>query len=174
MRGKGLLESAMEVTKEYLRKHYDYDATTGTFYLREDPDNRYKDQYVGLPAGSQHLRGYLHIYINEKPYKAHRLVWVYFFGDWPEVVDHLNGRVWDNRLENLRATDQTTNNRNAKTRHDNISGISGLHYRPSTAAWVVQIGTDHGRKTLYQGKDFFEACCRRKAAEIRHRYTGRT
>ena len=153
----------MEITREYLQEHFDYDACTGAFHRRSN----------GKMAGSQHSRGYIDISIGRKLYKAHRLVWMLFHGVWPVGVDHINGRNWDNRLENLRVADQTLNNRNARIRKDNATGLSGVH-RAATGLWVVQIGTDDGRKCLYQGKDFFEACCRRKAAELKHDYTGRT
>ena len=126
-------------------------------------------------VGNIHPRGYLCIQLGDRIYKAHRLAWLYANGRWPEPgTDHINGDKLDNRLENLRVATQIVNNRNAKIRKDNVAGLAGVCYRKATAQWVVQIGTDAGRKCLYQGKDFFEACCRRKSAELKHNYTGRT
>lgn len=47
------------------------------------------------------------------------------------IVDHINGNPLDNRLCNLRITDEFGNTQNAKRREDNTCGIKGVSiYRP--------------------------------------------
>ena len=141
-----------------LSEIFDYDAGTGA--LHRD----------GMIAGGLDSRGYVQVYVDRRPYRAHRLIWMMHYGVWPVGIDHINGIKWDNRLENLRVADASINGRNVPPR--NGKGISGVTYRKDRKQWVAQIAGD-ARRTLYNGKDFFEACCRRKAAELKHNYTGR-
>ena len=70
--------------------------------------------------------------------------------------DYIAGNVrWATRKE------QSVNRR---TFTSNTSGIKGVHYKPSHDAWVARCG-GNTRITLYHGKDFFDACCARKAWE---------
>jgi hypothetical protein len=55
-------------------------------------------------AGYLGKDGYIRIKINNKGYTAHRLVYIYHYGDIPNdlQIDHINGIRDDNRIENLR------------------------------------------------------------------------
>ena len=100
-----------------------------------------------------------------KNYQAHRLIWLMMTGKWPTQTDHKNGIRNDNRWENLRNVSHTENTRNARKRHDNTSGCSGVTFHKSTNKWQVRIGTGKGPKHLgvFETKD--EAIEARKRAE---------
>lgn len=49
----------------------------------------------------------------------------------------------------------------------NRSGITGVSYDSSRERWIIHIQTVAGRYVAYN-KDFFEACCQRKAMELIH------
>jgi hypothetical protein len=68
----------------------------------------------GSVAGSIHRYGYRVINVDGKSYGAHRLVWLYVHGEWPNVIDHINGDRADNRIANLRDVDTRTNAENRK------------------------------------------------------------
>jgi hypothetical protein len=58
--------------------------------------------------------GYLIVGLNGKIYLLHRLAWLYVYGEFPNVIDHINGNTLDNRIENLRNGTVRQNNQNRK------------------------------------------------------------
>lgn len=96
--------------------------------------------------------------------KAHRLIWAYENGDWPEHdVDHINGVRDDNRIANLRAVTRLANLRNCCVRSDNTSGIVGVDQKPD-GKWRARIGVK--LVGTFATKD--EAISARRAAEVAH------
>ena len=63
----------------------------------------------GTIAGGQHSAGYIRITIDGEIYVAHRLVYFYRTGEWPNgYVKHHNGIKNDYRWSNLYLTDTRT------------------------------------------------------------------
>ena len=102
----------------------------------------------------------------------HRYIWETAFGPIPEgmYIDHINGVRHDNRLENLRLVDRTGNARNAKRRNDSSSGVTGVHFHKQHGKWNSRINHEGKRVELGLYRDWFEAVCARKAAEVRLGY----
>ena len=65
-------------------------------------------------------------------------------------------------LGNVRWATRTQQARNKRKYKSNSSGISGVSFDSKINRWVSQ----HNRVIYYRGKDFFEACCARKTAEL--------
>jgi hypothetical protein len=83
----------------------------------------------GLTAGDVHERGVRRIGIDGVRYKAHRLAWLHFYGDWPsKVLDHIDGDPSNNAISNLRECSMSQNIANAKRRVDNTSGFKGVYF----------------------------------------------
>jgi hypothetical protein len=100
-----------------------YEPETGDFYwIHRDTDQK----KLGLNASIVRSHGYLNICIDSQYYYTHRLAWFYVHGEWPKVIDHINGDKTDNRIENLRSVDQRCNVQNVlKVRKHNDSGVLG-------------------------------------------------
>lgn len=54
------------------------------------------------------------------------------------TVDHINRDTLDNRAENLRIVDRTTQIINQNIRKDNTSGVKGIYYSKNEKAWKAQ------------------------------------
>ena len=131
-----------DLTPERLREVLDYNRDTGVFVWAVPTNPRIK---VGDVAGCVPERGYRLVRIDRHPYRAHRLAWLYVYGEWPAVqIDHINGDRADNRLANLREATGAENMQNQRRpQSNNQSGFLGV--RPSGGRWraAIMVG---GRK----------------------------
>lgn len=147
----------------YVRKTYKYDAGTGALVYASSAGCRKKGASVGWLDG-----GYLKTKVNRKKIPVHRLIWFMVYGHMPEIIDHINGDTTDNRIVNLRDVGAGDNARNTKVNKGNTSGLMGVSWYHG-CKWVAYIGKTP-RKHLGYSRDFFEACCLRKSAEVNMNY----
>jgi hypothetical protein len=68
---------------------------------------------------------YIYIGIEGKNYLAHRLAWLYVYGEWPKEIDHANRDGLDNRIQNLRKATRSQNQIN-KPRRNGVAGSKGV------------------------------------------------
>lgn len=139
----------MTVTLAHLQHRLHYAPTTGVFTWRNP--NKYRSEYAGRVAGSLHTMGYIHIYVDGKAYKAHRLAWFYVYGEWPVLdIDHMNGDRADNRIENLREISRSGNAENRhRAREGHATGLLGVVWRARNRKYEARISV--GGKYLYLG-----------------------
>ena len=85
--------------------------------------------------------GYNHIYVNNKLYKNHRLVWLYVYGYFPKnCIDHINGIRNDNRLCNLREATKQQNSHNQKNKHShNTTGFMGVDFHKASKKFRARL-----------------------------------
>ena len=134
----------------------------------------YQSRFIGQTVGSKHVKGYIHIRAEGKTYKAHRLAFLYMIGNFPaDQVDHINQRPADNRWSNLREATNSDNQKNSTLRTDSKSGLMGVCWRQKKQRWAARISHNGRRVQLYENKDFFEACCARKSAEVKYGFDPR-
>lgn len=74
-------------------------------------------------------------------------------------IDHIDGDVLNNKIENLRLVTLSLNQRNSKIPKNNKTGIIGV--TPKSDGFVVQCAGTY----IGYFNDFFEACCARKSRE---------
>jgi hypothetical protein len=124
------------LTQQRLQELLKYDSLTGVFTWSVTRGN----MRAGACAGTYDKRGYLRISIDSVVYAAHRLAWLYVHSAWPSgVIDHINRNTGDNRLCNLRDTDQCVNTQNACTRKDSPVGLRGVTRHPYSKKWRARI-----------------------------------
>lgn len=133
------------LTQSHLKSLFDYDQKTGAFTriasLRKDR--------IGQQAGHINKRGYVTVSVHNQLYYAHRLAWMYVYGVWPaKLIDHIDTDKTNNRIANLRVTDDRGNKENRKTPYANTaSGVLGV-YRTSKR-WYSKIKV--GGRQIYLG-----------------------
>jgi len=144
-----------------------YNADTGAFtWIKQTGSIQ-----VGYIAGNVNYTGYRRLVIDGKYRLAHRIAWLYTYGTFPESqIDHINGIRDDNRIDNLRAVNNSENSKNSKLRNDSTAGITGLSERRNGKSWRVYVQADGKLIGLGTHSDFFEACCIRKSAELEYNY----
>lgn len=126
------------ITQEQLKRVLQYDPLSGAFTRIK----RCRGARFGEIAGSLESNGYVKIIINRRKYWAHRLAWLYMYGEFPKKnIDHINGIRSDNRIENIRECNRSENAQNRSCR--------GTTYAKRLGKWRAQITVSY--KNIYLG-----------------------
>jgi len=135
----------VNLDQEKLLRHFWYDTDTGDLY-------RLKDSVKGRPLGSGgSSAGYIYVLFEGNVYLAHRLVWLYVHGKWPEQgLDHIDLNPRNNRISNLREASQLQNMHNLYISVQNSSGVAGVTWDKATNKWKAQ-GSYNGKR-VYLGR----------------------
>jgi hypothetical protein len=109
-----------------LRANYYLKPEEGRFYRKRDdrPVKGYlrdkKDRYMRMDF---YINGILvHCYY-------HHAVWLYNYGDLPEILDHIDGNPLNNRVSNLRAVTRSENKLNSvyQWKPNKDTGLPGVY-----------------------------------------------
>lgn len=123
------------LTQSELKIQLHYDENTGLF-TRLVAKRGVK---VGAVTGSSNGYGYLEIRVNYKKLKAHRLAWLYVYGEFPSCdLDHRDGNRSNNRIKNLRLCTELENLKNSGVRKGNVSGVKGVNWHKSRGKWQAR------------------------------------
>ena len=98
-----------ELTQILLRELFEY--VDGNLYRKTSPSRNVK---IGDLAGCVNNHGYREIRISYKPYKAHRLIFLYHHGYLPKYLDHIDGNRSNNDISNIREATKNQNGMNQK------------------------------------------------------------
>lgn len=134
------------LTQNELKSRLHYDHETGLFTAIIKTAQRVK---IGDISGSVNSDGYINIFVKNVSYKAHRLVWLYLYGEFPKgQIDHINGIKTDNRLCNLRECTQHENHKNVGIKASNTSGYKGVSFNKRLQKWTARCRADEKRHFL--------------------------
>lgn len=88
-------------------------------------------------AGCHAFKGYWVVRIGGKNHYYHRVIYLMHNGESPSMIDHIDGDPSNNRIDNLRAADVTSNAWNQKTQKNNKSGVKGVSWNKRAQKWVA-------------------------------------
>ncbi len=141
-----------------------YESSTGLFTWLVD---RTPSIRAGAIAGALQSNGYIHIKIDERTYKAHRLAWFFIHRKWPvEFIDHRNMVKDDNRIENLREASRSQNNTNRKVPANSLSGHTGVGWNCRSKKWCARVVIGGKRRNVGFFTHKEEAIAARNAAAL--------
>jgi hypothetical protein len=134
----------MTLTAERVRELFTYDPDTGVLAYRVAAGRcgRYP---AGTPAGwVDTSNGYAYVQIGKTKYKLHRVIWLHYYGKWPDNdVDHRDLNKINNSIRNLRSVTDFENSRNKRVLSSSKLGVKGVRrdkrnkLRPYTA--IIQV-----------------------------------
>lgn len=131
-----------------------YDLETGNFRWKQSRGRAASNSAAGTISGS----GYIHIRLEGKIYQAHRLAWLYVYGEFPsKYIDHANRIKTDNRICNLREVTKSQNAQNTLVSKANTSGIKGVNWCKRDKKWRASIKLNGKFKSLGYFSDVKDA-----------------
>lgn len=165
------------LTQTLVKELMEYDPETGDCFWKprnesHQPDlrllNSWNTKFAWKKVGFVSKQsGYMQTALLGKQQQLHRLIWLYVYGEIPETIDHIDSVRTNNRILNLRSVSQGTNNKNAKRRNDNKTGVTGIRLTEN-GKWLVRIRVN--KKLIVAGRfdDFEEAVKVRNSLEKEH------
>lgn len=116
-------------------------------------------------AGWEDEFGYLHIRLGKKLYLAHRLIYLYYTGELPPLVDHIDRNPRNNHIDNLRGATKKLNAINSGIPINNTSKVKGVSWNKNSGKWTAQIKNDGVKIHLGSYSSLSDAVVARKIAE---------
>lgn len=155
----------MHLTQTALQQLLNYDPITGQFSWATRVSQRCKP---GDPAnGRDNGNGYRQITLQGEAFMAHRLAWLYVYGEWPkEEIDHINGNRSDNRITNLRKASRKQNMENKRLYRNSTSGVRGVSWDKKSQKWRAHIRSNGKSAHLGFYEDLGEASAAARAARL--------
>lgn len=119
------------ITQSELKTYFHYEPETGNLTRIKATTNRV---CIGSIAGTVNTqkngKSYIEVSVNYKRYLAHRLIWLYVHGFFPDdKIYHIDGCGTNNKLSNLRSVSVKENNKNRRMQSNNTSGVNGVHWK---------------------------------------------
>lgn len=112
------------MTQEYLKSKLHYDSTTGIFTWLTGQNT---GKVAGCKNGDLPDKGYWKISIDKIRYSAHRLAWLYEYGEFPpSILDHIDKNRINNSISNLRLATDLLNSRNQSIYKNSPTGFHGV------------------------------------------------
>lgn len=121
---------------------------SGLRWARNAANNKIKMHDI---AGRQKNDGYWQVYIIDRRYENHRIIYELCTGliiPSGKVIDHIDRNPANNLIDNLQIVSRKENALNQKKRKTNNSGITGVHLSKTKYGdyWVAQASDIDGKR----------------------------
>lgn len=165
---------------DWLRNKFIYDTETGRVLYKETYGTRGRRHtrsltdlgWIQKDNRTGYTRRACRFYYDDGTYKTtnvSRVAWAMSKGEWPKgELDHIDGDPFNNKIENLRDVDHTTNGRNQRTPSNNTSGVCGVYINKNNGTYIARIKVNYQNISLGSYKTLEEAKEARKKAEIEY------
>ena len=124
-------------SQEELRRSFYYNNGDLFFYPFQGTRNRWS-RLSNRKIGHKNKDGYFVCQWKHKIMYLHRMIFMYHHGYLPEQIDHIDGNKSNNKIDNLRAADNSLNMHNTTKRVDNTSGVKGVWFSKRDNKWVAE------------------------------------
>lgn len=124
--------------KEEVRDYLSYDEHTGNLAWIKKTGSK---TVIGNTAGWYNKEhGHFYVTVNGTTYTAHRVAWYLKTGVQPPMfIDHHDGDGANNKWDNLRLADKSTNGFNRGKQSNNKSGYKGVSWSKHNSKWRAYI-----------------------------------
>ena len=148
----------LEVSQERVLELFRYEE--GKLLRRSD------NKEMGIYSQKHHR--YARIVIDGKDHKLHRIIFLYHKGYLPDIIDHINGDRYDNRIENLREANTYQNRQNSRIYSTSKSGVKNVYWNSSMNKWRVSMHINGKKHCFGHYGDIEEA--KQVATSMRDKY----
>ena len=148
----------LQVSHERVLELFDYD--DGKLFRKSD------GKQIGCYTTKHHR--YARMSIDGKYYKVHRIIFLYHKGYLPDIIDHINGDRYDNKIENLREVNTYQNRQNSRIYSTSTSGVKNVYWDENYKKWRVSFSVNGKRKNFGAYDDLEEA--KQVATSMRDKY----
>lgn len=161
--------------------NYSLDVFSKLLYLDSEYNLRWK---IDRPhckkdslAGSINFEGYSQITIMGCNYYCHRIAYMLIHSidtlSSEIILDHADGDKSNNRPDNLRLANKSTNGMNRGKQSNNSSGFKGVSFRKDRNKWLAKITKDGKAHHLglFDSKEKAALAYRQAASEIHGKFT---
>ena len=101
---------------------------------------------------------YLRSRYKNQRFMVHQIVFLMHHGFLPKIIDHIDGNIQNNKIENLREATASQNSHNQKLHVNNKSGHRCVTWHKHHQAWMVKVALNGKSIVTKYLKDFELAC----------------
>ena len=91
----------------------------------------------------------LRVMIDYKEHALHKIIYLWNYGVYPEIIDHIDGNPLNNHIDNLRSVIHCQNMQNRKLPKNNTSGCKNVSFNKKYNKWQINIGFNKKRKIWF-------------------------
>ena len=117
----------------------------GALYWKISPA---RNVFSGDRAGTLAKNGYVQIRVHGKIYKEHRLIYLLHHKILPKMLDHIDGKRSNNKIENLRIASYSENNLNRPVHKRSATGVKNVSFCCNSNKYKVGLAVNNKFKHI--------------------------